>query len=59
MAIVQLHPGAVADEAALAGHVSTSLARFKVPKAWLFVDKVLRSPAGKPDYRWAAAVVAE
>jgi fatty-acyl-CoA synthase len=36
---------------ALTGHV----ARFKVPKAFVFVDEVKRSASGKPDYRWAQA----
>ena len=37
--------------------VSTRLARYKLPKDFVFVDKVLRSPAGKGDYRWAKSVV--
>jgi acyl-CoA synthetase (AMP-forming)/AMP-acid ligase II len=36
--------------------VATSLARYKLPKAWVFVDEVLRSPSGKADYRWAREV---
>lgn len=36
---------------------STRLARYKLPKDFVFVDKVLRSPAGKGDYRWAKSVV--
>jgi hypothetical protein len=27
-----------------------------VPKAFCWVDRVERSPAGKPDYAWARAV---
>ncbi|MEY2397829.1 MAG: hypothetical protein QOJ00_1003 [Actinomycetota bacterium] len=53
VAIVQLHAGAAAGDAELSDHVSTQLARFKLPKQWLFVETVVRSPAGKPDYRWA------
>jgi acyl-CoA synthetase (AMP-forming)/AMP-acid ligase II len=37
----------------LAAHAGTTLARYKLPKAWVFVDEVLRSPSGKADYRWA------
>ena len=37
---------------------STRLARYKLPKDFVFVDKILRSPAGKGDYRWAKSVVA-
>jgi len=36
--------------------VRTSLAGYKVPKQVIFVDEVVRSPTGKADYRWAAAV---
>jgi len=34
------------------------VARYKLPKAFVFVERVARSPAGKADYRWAAAVAA-
>jgi fatty-acyl-CoA synthase len=34
------------------------LARYKVPKAVLYVPSVPRSPAGKADYRWGADVAA-
>jgi acyl-CoA synthetase (AMP-forming)/AMP-acid ligase II len=29
------------------------VARYKLPKAVVRVPTVLRSPSGKPDYRWA------
>ena len=32
------------------------IARYKLPKATVFVDEVVRSPAGKADYRWAREV---
>jgi 3-oxocholest-4-en-26-oate---CoA ligase len=35
-----------------AGH----LARYKLPKAFVRVSQVERSPSGKPDYRWAVRV---
>ena len=35
------------------------VARYKLPKAVVRVATVQRSPSGKPDYRWAAAVAAE
>lgn len=31
----------------------TEIAGYKVPRSLWFVDEVKRSPAGKPDYRWA------
>ncbi len=35
------------------------LARYKLPKHFVRVTRILRSPSGKPDYRWAAAAVAD
>ena len=57
-AIVQPADGSepAADE--LIDHCRAHLAGYKVPKTVTFVDHVVRSPAGKPDYRWAKAVVA-
>ncbi|HET6664119.1 MAG TPA: AMP-binding protein [Acidimicrobiales bacterium] len=40
----------------LRDHCRTSLASYKVPKAFCWVERVVRSPAGKPDYAWARAV---
>ena len=34
-------------------------ARWSIPKAFIRVDKVLRSPSGKADYRWAKTVAIE
>ena len=45
-----------ADE--LTAHCRSHLAGYKVPKEVRFVDEVVRSPTGKPDYRWAAATAA-
>jgi acyl-CoA synthetase (AMP-forming)/AMP-acid ligase II len=53
VALVQLAPGAEADDdqlrAACAGH----LARYKLPKAFVQVPRVQRQPNGKADYAWA------
>ena len=35
------------------------VARYKLPKAVIRVDRVQRSPSGKADYRWAKAVVTD
>jgi len=35
------------------------IARYKMPKLLIRVDSVLRSPAGKADYRWAKAIAAD
>ena len=37
-------------------HCRLHLAGYKLPRALVVVDHVERSPAGKPDYRWAAVV---
>jgi acyl-CoA synthetase (AMP-forming)/AMP-acid ligase II len=52
-AIVQLRPGESADEEALKATASGHISRYKLPKAFVFVDKVVRAPSGKADYRWA------
>ena len=48
--------GATPTLEALAGHCRGQLAGYKAPKRLVVVDKVERSPSGKADYRWAAAV---
>jgi fatty-acyl-CoA synthase len=58
-AVVQLTEGAEVSPAELAAHCRTSLAGYKCPKHVVFVDRVLRGPNGKADYRWAAAVAAD
>ncbi|MGW0658165.1 acyl-CoA synthetase [Streptodolium elevatio] len=40
----------------LAEHSRTLIAGYKVPRDLVVVDAVPRSPAGKPDYRWAKDV---
>ena len=37
----------------LRDHLRATLAGYKLPKHLVLVDEVLRSPAGKADYRWA------
>jgi len=38
-------------------HCRSSIAGYKVPRRLHVVDAVERAPSGKPDYRWAAAIV--
>ncbi len=33
--------------------VSAEIASYKIPRSIWYVDEIKRSPAGKPDYRWA------
>jgi acyl-CoA synthetase (AMP-forming)/AMP-acid ligase II len=40
-------------------HCRSSIAGYKVPRQLHVVDGILRSPSGKPDYRWAAGIVEE
>jgi fatty-acyl-CoA synthase len=58
-ALVALRPGAHASEDELRETASAHLARYKLPRAILFVDEVLRAPSGKADYRWAKQMAAE
>jgi fatty-acyl-CoA synthase len=58
VAIVQLRAGCDIGAAELLGEAQRHVARYKLPKAFVFVDRVARSPAGKADYRWAARVAA-
>ena len=51
--IVRLRPGRSVSESALIETCTDRLARFKLPKAILFRDEIVRSPSGKADYRWA------
>jgi fatty-acyl-CoA synthase len=52
-AIVRLCDGAVASEEALRHAAEAHIARYKLPRAFVFVDHIVRSPSGKADYRWA------
>jgi acyl-CoA synthetase (AMP-forming)/AMP-acid ligase II len=52
-AVVQLAPGATLTLDDVAAHCKEHLAGYKVPKRLVLVDTVVRSPAGKADYRWA------
>jgi len=54
VAVVQLARGEDATSESIIEHASGSIARFKLPKAVVFVELLQRSPSGKADYRWAA-----
>ncbi|WP_407687880.1 acyl-CoA synthetase [Mycobacterium sp. HUMS_1102779] len=59
VAVVQLADGAQADSDSIIDEAARHLARYKLPKAVVFCDRVQRSPSGKADYRWAKSVVAD
>jgi acyl-CoA synthetase (AMP-forming)/AMP-acid ligase II len=57
-AIVQPRAGHTAPSLeALQAHCRDFVAGYKVPRRLHVVDAVERSPSGKPDYTWAAAIV--
>jgi fatty-acyl-CoA synthase len=58
VAIVQFAEGKSASDEELAEACRTHIADYKIPKAFVRVDTVVRSPSGKADYRWAKAVAA-
>jgi len=53
VALVALRDGAEPTDEPLHAHCTSHLARFKAPKAFIFVEQVRRLGNGKPDYRWA------
>jgi fatty-acyl-CoA synthase len=52
-ALVKLREGAARDEASLKQTAAEHVAHYKLPKAFVFVDEMVRAPSGKADYRWA------
>jgi fatty-acyl-CoA synthase len=59
VAIVKLTEGASATEDELLTEAAKHVARYKLPKAIVWRDEIVRSPAGKADYRWAKAQATE
>ncbi len=58
-AVVALRPGVTATDEELRETAGADLARYKLPRAFVFVDAIKRAPTGKPDYAWAKATAAE
>jgi fatty-acyl-CoA synthase len=56
VAIVEPEPGADLDDGELLATCAREIARYKLPKAVITVDRVRRNPAGKADYAWAKSV---
>ncbi len=52
-ALVTPRPGRAPTLEQLASHCRERLAGYKAPRALVIVDEIIRTPAGKPDYRWA------
>jgi acyl-CoA synthetase (AMP-forming)/AMP-acid ligase II len=52
-ALIQSRPGASPTLKEIQDHCRTKIAGYKVPREIHLVERVVRSPSGKPDYRWA------
>ena len=59
VAIVRVREGYAVDDEALRTEAERHIARYKLPKAFVYVPEVLRSPSGKADYRWAKQTAIE
>jgi acyl-CoA synthetase (AMP-forming)/AMP-acid ligase II len=55
-AVVKMRDGVSVSLDGLQEHCRAQVAGYKIPRQLVLVDEVVRSPAGKPDYRWAAAI---
>ena len=55
-AVVQFRDGQSCSLEDLDAHARTLIAGYKVPRELHVVDQIVRSPSGKPDYRWAKAL---
>ena len=58
-AVVQARAGEVPSEQELIEFCAQHLARYKLPRAIVYVDEMVRSPSGKADYRWAKKLAYE
>jgi fatty-acyl-CoA synthase len=56
VAVVRVRDGFSVDEPSLLAEAERHIARYKLPKAFVFVPEVVRSPSGKADYRWAKSI---
>ncbi|QDQ96822.1 acyl-CoA synthetase [Tomitella fengzijianii] len=55
-AVVAVRDDAVPSFESVDSAVREHIAGYKTPRALWFVDEIKRSPAGKPDYKWARSV---
>ncbi len=53
VAVVQLRDGVDVSDDELSDEAARHIARYKLPKDYVYVDEVVRGPNGKADYRWA------
>jgi acyl-CoA synthetase (AMP-forming)/AMP-acid ligase II len=57
-AVVELRPGHALTLTDLDAHARKHVAGYKCPRELHLVEKMVRSPAGKPDYPWAKTLAA-
>jgi acyl-CoA synthetase (AMP-forming)/AMP-acid ligase II len=55
VAVVSVRPGTEPSLADIQEHLRGHLAGYKIPRGVVTVAQIMRSPSGKPDYRWARA----
>ena len=59
-AVIELREGQTAPtQSEIEEHLADRIARYKMPRTLKVVDKIVRSPAGKLDYRWAKQIASE
>jgi acyl-CoA synthetase (AMP-forming)/AMP-acid ligase II len=56
VAVIQLHDGSAVTDDEILAVAAERVAAYKLPKAFLRVARVERTPSGKPDYAWAREV---
>jgi 3-oxocholest-4-en-26-oate---CoA ligase len=59
VAVVQSRAGAMPEFDEIDAHVRAHVAGYKAPREMVLVEEIVRSPSGKPDYRWAKATATE
>ena len=56
VAIVHLRANTSTTHQELIEEAAKHIARYKLPKEFVYVDHIVRSPSGKADYRWAKSI---
>ena len=56
VAIVQMRDGIQPNAESILETCQQHIARYKLPKDFVFVDELFRSPNGKADYKWAKQI---
>ena len=59
VAVVQSRAGAMPEFDEIDAHVRAHVAGYKAPREMVLVEEIVRSPSGKPDYRWAKTTATE